>query len=208
MLGTKFNYSIYLSLVVIVGGVLLTTATMEVFNLYGLCAAVFSTMSLAVQSIFSKKVMKGIDHLNLLLGTSQLCFVALFPFWYVHEGHNMIFGDGLKGLGNSIEFSGVFLELIGAAIANCTQTIVAFTFLSLVHPVSYAVANVAKRVIVIGGSMVFLGEMGSLWNLMGMATTLSGIALYSKLKLDDKLANDAKGKLVLPIHTTQGDAWL
>jgi solute carrier family 35 protein E1 len=120
ILGTKFNWSIYFSLIVVVGGVLLTTATMEEFNLYGLCAAIFSTMSLAVQSIFSKKVMKGIDPLNLLLGTTQLCCVVLFPFWYIHEGHNMIFGDGLAGLGSSIEFSGVFLELIGASIANCT----------------------------------------------------------------------------------------
>jgi hypothetical protein len=89
-----------------------------------------------------------------------------------------------------------------------TQTIVAFTFLSLVHPVSYAVANVAKRVVVIGCSMIFLGETGSMYNLMGMATTMSGIAMYRNLKIDSKLADDAKGKSVLPVHVQQTESWL
>lgn len=37
-------------------------------------------------------------------------------------------------------------ELVAASVCNCFQTIVAFTFLSMVPPVTYSVVNVSKRV--------------------------------------------------------------
>jgi solute carrier family 35 protein E1 len=96
ILGDSFGWGIYLSLVPIVGGVLLTTATQVDFNMGGLAAAIMATLFSSIQSIFSKKVMKGIDHLNLLLRTTTMCLAIFLPIWYWHEGHDMVFGDGLK----------------------------------------------------------------------------------------------------------------
>jgi len=195
ILGDSYSWAIYASLVPIVGGVLLTTASMVEFNLVGLVAALSSTLSLSLQSIFSKKVMRGIDHLNLLLATTQLCLVVFTPIWFYHEGFGFFFKNEVFKDKTTMEVSSIFLELAGASICNCAQTIVAFTFLSLVQPVSYSVANVTKRVVVIGASMVMLGEMGNTTNLLGMATTLTGVAMYNKLKLDGQRAKSTSSLL-------------
>lgn len=194
ILGDSYSWAIYASLIPIVGGVLLTTASMVEFNLVGLIAALSSTLSLSIQSIFSKKVMRGIDHLNLLLATTQLCLMVFTPIWFYHEGYSFFFKDAFQGM-TTMQVSQLFLELMGASCCNCAQTIVAFTFLSLVQPVSYSVANVTKRVVVIGASMVMLGEIGNTTNLIGMATTLSGVAMYNKIKLDNLKSKSKKSLL-------------
>ena len=51
------------------------------FNAIGLAAGLFTTVTASIQSIFSKKVMQGIDHLNLLVGTSRLCCLCMTPIW-------------------------------------------------------------------------------------------------------------------------------
>ena len=56
------------------------------------------------------------------------------------------------------------LQLLGASILNATQTVAAFTFLSLVPPVTYSIANVSKRMVIIALSMVYFGQSASLPN--------------------------------------------
>jgi solute carrier family 35 protein E1 len=76
-----------------------------------------------------------------------------------------------------VEFSGILLEMLGASFCNCAQTVIAFTFLSLVQAVTYSVANVTKRVVVIAASMLYFGSMGSWLNLFGIAISMTGVAM-------------------------------
>eukprot|EP00039_Didymoeca_costata_P011369 m.159449 g.159449 ORF g.159449 m.159449 type:complete len:322 (-) comp15151_c1_seq10:1495-2460(-) len=194
ILRTSYSWQIYMSLIPIVLGVIVTSATQLEFNLLGLVSALLSCCSLSLQSIFSKKVMKGIDHLNLLLGTTQVCFLFFLPVWFFYEGYSMMFGSALARH-TFMEFHEVMFELLGASLCNCAQTIIAFTFLSLVQPVSYSVANVSKRIVVIGGSMVYFGNLSSPSNLFGMFMAICGVAWYNKVKLDETKKNT---KPVLP----------
>jgi hypothetical protein len=122
------------------------------------------------------QVMISVDHLNLLLVTSQICLFLFTPYWLWMEGWGILMGSTLRDLKlSTIELQHVMLKLLGASILNAVQTVSAFTFLSLVPPVTYSVANVTKRVAIISLSIVYFGQTATFANVCDHATTYSGV---------------------------------
>lgn len=207
ILGASYSTKTYITLLPIVLGVILTSATQLEFNAVGLATAMVSTALASMQSIYSKKVMKGIDHLNILVGTSQLLLVVFAPIWFMYEGRQMMFGNGLDHL-SYLEAGDIFFWLLMASICNCAQTIIAFTFLSLVQPVTYSVANVSKRIVVISVAILSealtTGVLPSFLNLMGMAMAAFGVAAYNKVKIDENRENQKKVALPTSMPRLRG----
>lgn len=71
-------------------------------------------------------------------------------------------------------------------MANTAQSIAAFSFLTMVTPVTYSIANVCKRIVIIALAMVVAGAPVSAANLFGMALAVAGVALYNKVKYDEQ----------------------
>lgn len=67
---------------------------------------------------------------------------------------------------------------------------VAYYALHAVHPVTHAVGNALKRVVVIAAAVVFLGESMSLETVIGTVIAITGVLLYSLTK--NHFANVAK----------------
>ena len=83
LLGERQSTKIYMSLLPIIVGLFIATATELQFDGLGLCSSLFSTGIFAFLNVLAKKVFDetGMHPISLLALNSQLATVFLFPFW-------------------------------------------------------------------------------------------------------------------------------
>ncbi|RVE41153.1 hypothetical protein evm_014198 [Chilo suppressalis] len=68
-------------------------------------------------------------------------------------------------------------------LAAWLQAVLAFSVLSRVSPLAYAVASAAKRAAVVGASLLVLRNPASPLNLAGMALAGLGVLAYNRAKI-------------------------
>ncbi|XP_058064060.1 solute carrier family 35 member E1 homolog [Anopheles bellator] len=173
------THAVYLSLVPIIVGVGIATLTELSFDVIGLISALVATMGFSLQNIFSKKVLKetGVHHLRLLHILGRLALFMFLPVWCYVDLRNV-----MKHPAITTGDYRVIALLFTDGVLNWLQNILAFSFLSLVTPLTYAVASASKRIFVIAISLFVLGNPVTWVNMFGMLVAILGVLCYNRAK--------------------------
>eukprot|EP00116_Pleurobrachia_bachei_P011548 sb/3471810/ len=137
-------------------------------------------MATALLSVYAKKAMSdhNMHYLKMLYFVSITSLFLTLPFLILMDGTNLLNYD-YSAMGDPV--AEIFPLISGIALTlKCV--------LQRRKPkdreqlgVSYSVANCMKRVFTIAASLVILRNPVSILNVLGMATALSGVALYNKV---------------------------
>lgn len=116
------------------------------------------------------------------------------PIWLVSDFRNLLHDPET---GDSVDINSRILGLLVLdGLLNWLQNIIAFSVLSIVTPLTYAVASASKRIFVIAVTLLVLGNPVTGLNIFGMTMAILGVLSYNKAKYDQRHAN--KKTTVLP----------
>ena len=198
----RYGTATYLSLIPLTLGVVLACSVEFSGNIIGIVCAFGGALIFVTQNIFSKKLFneaarveadgssaqsRKLDKLNLLCYCSGLAFLLTFPIWLWTDGLPMLFSylqdqplTPQIASKRSASRVSVPVEFVFNGVFHFGQNILAFVLLSMVSPVTYSVASLIKRVVVITFSIVWFGSRTTPVQAAGIALTFIGLYLYDR----------------------------
>lgn len=187
LLGQILPVSVYLTLLPIIGGVAIASMKELSFTYLALASAMLSNVSSAARGVLSKKTMSGkkigenLDAQNLYAVLTAMSTIILIPMMLAVEGLGFFKGFSALAADATSAFTAkslaVLLGLSGASYYAYNE--VAFLALGKVNPVTHAVGNTIKRVVIIIASVVAFKTPMSTGSIIGSSIAIAGTLLYS-----------------------------
>jgi solute carrier family 35 protein E1 len=179
---------VYLSLVPIIGGVGLASLKELSFSWLGFTAGTISAVTSATKAILSKKVLDGkpmgenLTPANMFAVLTILGFLFILPASLLIEGPAKVSVAYTAALANGYT-NAQLLRLLGiSGFLYYIYNEVAFLALSEVAPVTHAVTNTVKRVVIILASVLVFRNPVSKLGAIGSGVAILGAMLYSVAK--------------------------
>lgn len=176
---------VYMTLLPIIGGVAIASMKELSFTVLALASAMLSNVSSAARGVLSKKTMSGkkigenLDAQNLYAVLTALSTLILIPTMLAIEGTS--FFGAFKSAVAAGDFTNKSLALL-LALGGATYYAyneVAFLALGMVNPVTHAVGNTIKRVVIIVASVIAFKTPMSTGSIIGSSIAIFGTLLYS-----------------------------
>jgi len=191
--GKKISKAKWLTLPIVIGGVILASVKELDFSVAALIAACIANLFAAFKGNENKKLMEtsGLKQRIGSIGnqfalTTLLGFLMSIPVVLFQEGHK---------LGQFVEMfktnPAISYNLIASGLWFYGYNELATMTLKKTGAVTQSVANTAKRVIVIIGVAIVLGESLDPIKLLGCSIGIGGVLLYSVI--DQLLGNKSDG---------------
>lgn len=127
-----------------------------------------------------------LDKLNILFYSSTMAAICMVPIWLYAEGASLIFPDETgvyhHAMGHSAGFWAVSWLLFLNGVSHFFQNVFAFSVLALTSPVTYSIASLVKRIVVIVASIVYFHQTLGATQWTGVCLTFWGLWLYNSAK--------------------------
>lgn len=182
MLREPTSLPVALSLIPVVGGLALCSATELSFNLIGFWAAVFNNCVDCVQNVFSKKLLTTqYTYVQLQFYTSAAALLVQLPFTVLPA----MPGISPQSPAESEAASGQAWtwHLVGHLVLNGVsfhlQSVMAYAVMSVVSPVTQSVLNTLKRALLIWLSVLWFGNAVTMWSALGTLICVAGVLCYN-----------------------------
>lgn len=194
LLGQILPVSVYMTLLPIIGGVAIASLKELSFTWLALGSAMLSNVSSAARGVLSKKTMSGkkigenLDAQNLYAVLTAMSTVILIPMMLALEGTGFFtaFSKVVKAGEYTRNSLATLIALSGATYYAYNE--VAFLALGKVNPVTHAVGNTIKRIVIIVASVIAFKTPMSTGSIVGSSVAIAGTLMYSLAM------NAAKGK--------------
>lgn len=179
--GEKTGLYVNLSLIPIMAGLALCSATELSFNLEGFLAALLTNLSECLQNVYSKVLLSSERH---KYGPAELQFYTSMASFFIQVMVSFFLVDWVKvKIYNS-------LLLIAAMLMNGAffhfQSITEYALLEHITPVTHSVANTVKRALLIWLSILLFGNTISIESGLGTMAVIGGVLLYNKARQLDQ----------------------
>ncbi|KAL7541062.1 hypothetical protein ACHAXR_010603 [Thalassiosira sp. AJA248-18] len=185
LLGEVLPVKVYATLLPIIGGVAIASMKELSFTMLALASAMLSNVSSSLRGVLSKKTMSGkqigenLDAQNLYAVLTAMSTLILIPMMLAVEGTGFLgaFKDVVAGGAFTNKSLSTLLLLGGASYYLYNE--VAFLALGKVNPVTHAVGNTIKRVVIIVASVVAFKTPMSTGSIIGSSIAILGTLMYS-----------------------------
>ncbi|CAM4713349.1 unnamed protein product [Leuciscus chuanchicus] len=182
ILGEYTGFWVNVSLIPVMLGLALCTATEISFNMLGFSAALSTNIMDCLQNVFSKKLLSGDKYKfsppELQFYTSAAAMVMLVPAW--------IFLMDLPAIGKSEQsFSlsqDVVLLLLFDGVLFHLQSVTAYALMGRISPVTFSVASTVKHALSIWLSIIVFNNSITVVSAGGTVLVFVGVLLYNKAK--------------------------
>jgi solute carrier family 35 protein E1 len=188
LLGQVFPVPVYLTLLPIIFGVAL--ASLKELSFTWLCfgAAMLSNVSSALRAILAKKAMnqpigENMTNTNLFAVQTMISAACLVPVWLILEPPAQV-GATLAATtaAGAVSMSSIASLFVLSGLSFYFYNEVAFMALGRVQPITHAVGNTIKRVVIIIASVIAFKNPISPLGIFGSTITIIGTLLYSIVK--------------------------
>ena len=185
LLGEILPTSVYLTLLPIIGGVAIASMKELSFTVLALASAMLSNVSSAARGVLSKKTMSGkkmgenLDAQNLYAVLTLLSTIILIPTALAFEGTSFFKAFGAAVAKGDFTTKSLSTLLALSGLTYYAYNEVAFLALGKVNPVTHAVGNTIKRVVIIVASVIAFKTPMSTGSIIGSSIAIFGTLLYS-----------------------------
>ncbi|XP_062962266.1 solute carrier family 35 member E2B isoform X1 [Cynocephalus volans] len=203
ILGEYTGMLVNLSLIPVMGGLALCTATEISFNVLGFSAALSTNIMDCLQNVFSKKLLSGDKYRfsapELQFYTSAAAMAMLVPAWIFFMDMPVI---GRSGRNFSYS-QDVLLLLLTDGVLFHLQSVTAYALMGKISPVTFSVASTVKHALSIWLSIIVFGNKITSLSAVGTILVTVGVLLYNKAKQHQREAMQSLAAATS--HTPEGD---